>query len=91
MLDPANEATLGRDGRVFCLTASPSEILERVTADASRIERPLLAVDDPHARIVELLAERADGYARFTQIATDGRPPTAIVEEIVALLEAEER
>jgi len=86
MLDPENVESLGRTGRVFCLVADPEEILRRITADAARVERPLLAVDDPQNRIIELLAERADGYAKFEQIHTDTRTPAQIVAEIEAAL-----
>jgi len=85
MLDPDNVATLGRSGRVFCLVADVDEIHRRVAADAKRVERPLLAVPDPRARIAELLAERSDGYDRFVQVATDGRPPEEIATEIAAM------
>ncbi len=88
MLDARNEATLGRNGRVFCLVASPDAILARVHRDPTRRERPLLSVADPRARIVELLAERAAGYARFEQVDTDGRDPEAVVDEIEKRLNA---
>lgn len=86
MLDPDNAATLGRRGHVFCLVADPEEIHRRVSADADRIERPLLSVPDPRARINDLLTERRDGYQSFTQISTDGRTPGVIAAEIRALL-----
>ena len=71
MLDPQNVANLSRNGRVFCLVATPDEIFDRVTNDESAIERPLLAVPDPRQRIVELLAERSPEYRRFAQLTTD--------------------
>lgn len=40
MLDGANAATLGGSGMVFCLKATPEEILSRVAADDN--DRPLL-------------------------------------------------
>ncbi len=89
MLDPANVASLGRNASVFCLVASPEEILERVTADAARVERPLLAVDDPHQRILDLLDERRPAYERFTQIHTSGRAPADIAAELAALMRAD--
>jgi 3-dehydroquinate synthetase/shikimate kinase len=86
MLDPANIATLGRSGRVFCLVATVDEILERVVAgDDPAVERPLLAVPDPRRRIVGLLAERAPEYRRFAQVITDGRAPDAIVDDLAGL------
>jgi shikimate kinase len=86
MLDPDNAAALGPDAQVFCLVASPEVIFERVTADRSRIERPLLSGPDPRRRIDELLAERLPHYGRFAQVPTDDRPPEAVVEHLLALL-----
>lgn len=88
MLDPENAATLGRDGRVFCLVASVDTIESRVLADAARFERPLLTTPDPRRRITELLAERAPAYDRFPRVETDGRTPDDIAAEIVGRLPA---
>ena len=84
MLDEANAEVLGGTGTVCCLVAEPEEIHRRVSADRSPTERPLLTGPDPRARIVELLAERAPLYARFPQVATDGRTPSEIADEVVA-------
>lgn len=86
LLDDANRDALATTGTICCLVADPDEIHRRVTADASRVERPLLAVDDPRARITELLAERADGYGQFPQVETAGRTPEDIASEVAALL-----
>jgi shikimate kinase/3-dehydroquinate synthase len=85
MLDPQNVASLSRNGRVFCLVATPDEILDRVTNDASRIERPLLSVADPRQRIVELLAERSPGYRRFAQLTTDAVSADTVASDLVKL------
>jgi shikimate kinase len=77
---------LGRTGHIICLTAPASQILERVLADSSSVERPLLTVDDPAARIAELLAQRAPIYARFPQLETGGRTPNEIVDRILSEL-----
>jgi shikimate kinase len=69
--------------RIFCLTASSEEILARVMADGAAL-RPLLAGDDPEAKIRRLLAEREAGYARFPAIDTTGKTPAAIVAAIIA-------
>lgn len=82
MLDPHNVDALIRDGRVFCLTATTSEILARLTADTQRAGRPLLAGPDPAGTITDLLALRSDGYGRFEQVETGNRTPHAIAEEI---------
>jgi len=87
MLEPDNAARLGPSSRVFCLTAAAGEILRRVI-DEDR-ERPLLAGSDPDRRIAKLLDERADGYAAFEQVPTDGHDPSEIVDDIVARLDDE--
>lgn len=86
LLDDTNRDALAATGTICCLVADPDEIHRRVTADADRVERPLLAVDDPRARIAELLAERADGYGQFTQVSTAGRTPDDIADEVAALV-----
>ncbi|MFZ0546133.1 MAG: shikimate kinase [Candidatus Promineifilaceae bacterium] len=85
MLDAVNAAELGRNGRVFCLTASPEEILMRISADGGA-ERPLLAGSDSAERIAGLLAERREGYGQFEQVVTDGKTADEVVSVIVTLL-----
>ena len=85
MLDPQNVASLSRNGRVFCLVATPDEIFDRVANDASRVERPLLSVPDPRQRIVELLAERGPDYRRFAQLTTDAVSADTVASDLVAL------
>jgi 3-dehydroquinate synthase len=85
MLDPQNVANLSRNGRVFCLVATPDEIFDRVTNDSSRVERPLLSVPDPRQRIVELLAERGPDYRRFAQLTTDAISAAAVASDLVGL------
>ena len=82
LLDPANAAALGATGDAFCLTAELDTILARVTAEGLADERPLLAGPDVEARIEALLADRAEGYAAFEQVATDGRAPAEIAAEL---------
>ena len=89
MLDPHNVTSLSRNGRIFCLVATPDAILERIAGDPSQIERPLLSGPDPRRRIVELLAERGPGYGRFAQIDTDGVGPEAVADELAALVRAD--
>jgi shikimate kinase len=87
LLDPENVEALSRNGRIFCLVASPDEVYVRVTSDTARENRPLLDVADPRQRIVELLEERGPHYARFPQLSTDGVDPEAVVEEVLKLLQ----
>ena len=85
LLDPENARLLESNGQVFCLNAHPNEIVKRLRPEAGK--RPLLAVPNPQQRIRELLAERAEGYARFTQIETDGRSIEEVASEIEHLMD----
>lgn len=89
MLDPANAQALAAKGRVFCLVATPEEILRRVSAEKGG-KRPLLDTANPLARVVELLEERRGGYAQFTQITTSGRSPQQIVRQILDILDQDD-
>ncbi|HJS72503.1 MAG TPA: shikimate kinase [Acidimicrobiia bacterium] len=82
LLDPENLAELGRNSRVFCLTASVEEIHRRVFEEADRDDRPLLNAGDPRQRIIDLLAERDAGYQGFEEVSTDGLSVDAVAEEI---------
>lgn len=85
ILDPDNFRSLSRNGRIFCLVATPDEIHHRVINDDSRKDRPLLQVDDPKQRIVELMTERQVDYERFPQFITDHAGPDAIADEVAFL------
>lgn len=86
LLAPAVHELLSSTGRVFCLTASPATIIERVRADG--IEgRPLLAGDDPEGRIGMLLEGRAPRYAEYEQVPTDGLTIAEVVAELLARLD----
>ena len=84
LLDPANAAALMRTSVVVCLTASIDELVRRLAAPGAAA-RPLLAGGDPAERIATLLAERAEGYGAFPAVATDGRTPEAIADEVLAV------
>ena len=86
MLHPENARALEATGSVFCLTARPEDILQRVTRSA-QVVRPLLNSPDPLARIVDLIREREKSYARFTQIGTSGKSPQEVVQDILARLQ----
>lgn len=86
MIDPANAQPLADSGYVFCLTASIDTIMHRVTRIADPSRRPLLAGDNPRQRVQQLLDERSAGYARWTQIDTEGKTPAEVADEIVAQL-----
>lgn len=85
MLDPDNVKALSRSGRVFCLVATPQEILARISRDTGHC-RPLLEVADPGKQIVDLLEERKRGYQQFVEIKTSGKSPDQISDELLALM-----
>ena len=74
MLDPVNAAALSRQGRVFCLVATPDEILKRASRD-KHVKRPLLEVPNPMQRIVGLMQQRQEDYGRFSQMVTSEKSP----------------
>jgi shikimate kinase len=86
MLDPANAAALGRRGRVFCLVATPEEILDRISKD-KHVKRPLLEAPNPMHRIVELMQQREEGYGRFRQMVTSGKTPDEITRELIGIFQ----
>jgi shikimate kinase len=87
MLDIDNAHVLERSGLVYTLTAGIDQIMDRVEADGIE-SRPMFDdVEDPRAKVSELLEERADTYDQYPQIDTDGRTPDEIAEEIVADIE----
>ena len=81
MLDEDNASALSQDNLVLCLSAPAPEIVDRVLADGVR--RPLLAGPDPPGRVNALMAERAEGYGRYSQIETGGRTPEAVVDHLI--------
>jgi 3-dehydroquinate synthase len=85
ILDPENFQSLSRNGRIFCLVATPDEIHHRVINDETRRDRPLLQVEDPRERIIELMVERQHDYERFPQLVTDHAGPDVIADEVAQL------
>lgn len=86
MLNPANEAALGSKAQIFCLVASPQELVSRLAKDPEN-RRPLLNVPNPGEQITKLLQERQKGYQRFVKVATDGRQAAEVAEDLYALLQ----
>ncbi len=86
MLDPANVAALSANGRVFCLVATPQEILSRIEGDTEH-HRPLLDVPNPGEQIVELLQERKKGYQRFLKMTTDEKHPADITTDLLDFMQ----
>jgi shikimate kinase len=87
MLDPVNAATLSKRGRVFCLVATPAEVLERISKDRY-VKRPLLEAPNPLQRIVELLQQREEDYARFPQMVTSGKSPDEVTQNLLGIFRA---
>ena len=87
MLDPANAAALSRRGRVFCLVATPEDILQRVESD-TQVRRPLLEVSNPIERIVDLMQQREDDYGRFPQMVTSQKTPDEVTRNMVGIFQA---
>jgi shikimate kinase len=80
VLRQQNLDALKKTGIVICLTASPETILMRTSATD---ERPLLQVENPLAKINELLQFRKPFYDRADFIInTEGKTPLQIAEEI---------
>lgn len=68
---------------VVTLAATPDEILRRASSHGSR---PLLAVDDPRGRIVQLLEERRVAYAEcHGTVRTTGRSPEDVARDVLAI------
>lgn len=88
VLEPANIDLMRGAGLVVWLTASPEALAQRIGRDSSR---PLIAqAGDPVEALRRLLAQREPRYAEAAHatIATDGRPVTETVEEVLALWNA---
>ena len=87
VLKRENCELLKENGKIFFLSATYETLLTRVRADESR---PLLRNMGKMAeRLKELLAERTPTYAGVADftVATDGKTPQEVAQEIVALAE----
>ncbi len=61
VIDEDNAKNLKSSGIMVCLAATPDKIFDRTKGHT---HRPLLDVSDPREKIAELLAKRAEYYAR---------------------------
>lgn len=86
VLREANRRRLQERGSVVYLRSTPEEVFRRLRHD---VNRPLLQVDDPLARLRELFATRDPLYRETAQFVIDtGRPSVAsLVGLIVTQLE----
>jgi shikimate kinase len=74
-------------GKVVWLTARPETILSRMSADATTAaRRPSLTEKDPLTEIIEVLQRREPVYREAADLVldTEGRPPAALVDAILA-------
>ena len=80
-LRASNMDELERNGRIFCLTASPETIVRRLGLEAG--SRPLLAGANPMDRVRSLLADRERAYARcHEKIETDALTDQQVADRI---------
>ncbi|UZJ43257.1 shikimate kinase AroK [Marinimicrobium sp. C6131] len=81
VLRPENAEVMHRSGRVCYLTASVEHLVERTAKDK---KRPLLQVDNPRQKIIELLEQRDPLYRAVADwvVVTDRRPPKAVARDI---------
>ena len=86
VLRQENMDVLRNKGVIVCLTASARTIYDRTKRSS---DRPLLKVDDPFARIKELLAFRQPYYEKADIIIdTEGRSPMKVADEIISGMKA---
>ena len=84
VLRDENMEALKENGIIFCLNATAETILERTGRSQ---DRPLLKVENPKEKINELLAYRRPFYERAgIMIATDGKTPLEVVQEIMEIV-----
>lgn len=85
VLKQENRSLLQKGGVVFYLTASVAQLVERTCKDK---KRPLLQVDDPRQKIIELIEQRDPLYREVADhvVNTDRRSPKSVVQDIVNLL-----
>ncbi len=84
VLDKDNIKLMKATGRMVCLSATPEEILKRVSANK---ERPLLNVREPKKRINLLLKMRAPYYMQADKtVDTSGIPVRQVAKKISRML-----
>ena len=81
LADLVNAEKLRETSTLVYLTASVDEILERTGKEN---HRPLLEVNDPRKKVLELLERRIQVYERYAEVTVDttGLTPTQVVDEI---------
>ncbi len=86
VLRPENRQMMKESGYVCYLTASTEQLVERTARDK---KRPLLQVENPRQKIIDLLEMRDPIYRESADfiINTDKRSPKMVAQEIVRLIE----
>ena len=86
VLRPENRRMMKDSGYVCYLTASTDQLVERTSRDK---KRPLLQVENPRQKTIDLLEMRDPIYRESADfiINTDKRSPKMVAQEIVRLIE----
>lgn len=88
-VQPGMRELLLRKGIVICLFANPETVVKRTMGNP---KRPLLNVEDPQARVRELMRERDPVYMNTgIGISTEGRPVAELVKNIIRIYRRESR
>jgi len=89
ILRPQNRSRMTESGYVCYLTASIEQLVERTARDK---KRPLLQVENPRQKIIDLVALRDPLYREAADfiVNTDRRSPKLVAQEIAALVNAAE-
>jgi shikimate kinase len=84
-LREANRQLMKQSGYVCYLTASLEQLVERTSRDK---KRPLLQVENPREKIIELIKHREPLYrdAADFVVSTDRRSPKSVAQEIASLV-----
>jgi len=84
VIDEENVRNLKSNGVMFCLVATPETIFSRTKGHT---HRPLLNVSDPKEKIAELMAKRAEYYARADyRIDTGNLTVEGVADKIMELI-----
>ncbi len=83
-----NRRLLIQGGQVVYLTASVEQLIERTYKDK---KRPLLNVENPKQKIVELVKQRDPLYREVADLVvnTDGKGPKAVAHSIARMLKSD--
>ncbi|WP_323813984.1 shikimate kinase AroK [Cellvibrio sp. NN19] len=86
VLRPQNREIMKASGFVCYLTASIDQLAERTARDK---KRPLLQVENPRQKIIDLLAMRDSLYQDASDfvVNTDRRSPKSVAQEIASLVQ----